>query len=421
MQLIFFNGKIHTMNSEKTVSQAMLVNDGIVVLVGDDSEILDMKTDDTKVVDLNGNHVYPTLFGFNENIFSKIEQELKNANKFDVSKNSADNDENYEKFTHFDAYKKEFIKIQNELLSAGITTIQEMGITKRSFTFFKKLSEGGFLKLDVIGYVDVKSSKVVMDENCKSYRKYKNHFRLGGYYLELDGKIKDIKAWLNKPYSHSKDYCGYGEYYGEHLYCMIKEALNEKKQIVVSANGDKAIDEFLTTFEEVVKKEKVEDLFRPMFIGAEILSNKQIKRLQNNKFAVCFELDENQTLKKVKSFIGAKRTKSYLNLNALSKKGLNFVVSSLGEIKNNLSKTYGDVILGSQKSDLISKKHMVDLNHALESMFNYSSYLMFDQELKGSLENGKQASFIVLEKPLEEFLLKKENLQILDVYINGEK
>lgn len=421
MQQIFFNGKIHTLTSENVISQAMLVNDGIVVLVGDNQEILDMKTDDTIITDLNDKHIYPTLFGFNENLFFKIEQEIKNANKFDVSKNSADNDENYEKFTHFDAYKKEFLKLQNELITAGITTIQEMGITKRSFTFWKKLSEAGFLKIDIIGYVDIKSSKIVMDENCKSYRKYKNHFRLGGYYLELDGKIKDIKAWLNKPYSHSKEYCGYGEYYGEQLSCLIKEALNEKKQIVVAANGDKAIDEFLTTFEEVVKQEKVEDVFRPMFIGAEILSKKHIKRLANNNFAVCFEIDENQSLKNVKSFIGGRRTKNYLNVNAACKEGLNVVVSGIDELKNKLTNIYADVASETKKSDFISKKHKITLSHALQLIFNNSSYLLFDQELKGSLENGKQASFIVLEKPLEEFINEGSDIKILDVYINGEK
>ena len=69
-----------------------------------------------------------------------------------------------------------------------------------------------------------------MDDNCVTYRKYRNHFRLGGYYLKIDGKINELKAWLNKPYVGSKNYCGLAELSGEYLYYLIKMALEEKKQ-----------------------------------------------------------------------------------------------------------------------------------------------------------------------------------------------
>lgn len=421
MQQIFYNGKIYTETEDEQIVQAMLVNDGIVVLTGTNEEILQMKTDETEMNDLNEKYVYPSFFGFGETIFAQIEENLKNANKFDVSKNTADKDSNYENFSHFDAYKKEFLKIQENLLKRGITTVQEMGVTKRAFAFWKRLSEGGFLKIDVIGYVDIKSSKIVMDENCKSYRKYKNKFRLGGYHLVMDGRFDELKAWLKKPYKHSKEYCGYGEYYCEQLSCLLKEIFSEKKQIVVSAHGDKAIDEFLTTFEEVAEKEKVEEFYRPIIVGCELYDKKTIDRLKKNGMSLCVELSDKQTVSLIKDYVGFKRKNKYLNLKKIVASDIKFVLSGKRELENEIFYDYGEVLEKTQKSKLISKKHQIDIKNAVKSIFNHSAYLLFDQETKGSLENSKQATFVVLENPIETYVMGQEKEYNMTLYVNGQK
>ena len=421
MQQIFFNGKINTETEDEQIDEAMLVNEGIVVLTGSNDEILQMKTDDTELFDLNGKYVYPSFFGFGENLFQQIEENLKNANKFDVSKNTADKDANYENFSHFDAYKKEFLKLQEDLLKKGITTVQEMGVTKRAFTFWKKLSEAGFLKIDVVGYVDIKTSKEVMDENCKSYRKYKNKFRLGGYHLIMDGRFDELKAWLKKPYKHSKTYCGYGEYYGEQLSCLLKEIFSEKKQIVVSAHGDKAVEEFLTTFEEVAEKEKVEEFYRPIIVGCELYNKKTIDRLKKCGMSLCVEMSDVQTISLVKDYIGFSRKKRYLDLKKIIKDDIKFVVTGKKDLANEIFFDYGEILEKTQKSKLISKKHQIDIKNAIKSIFNHSAYLLFDQETKGSLENSKQATFIVLDEPIENYILNQEKNCKLELYINGKK
>ena len=420
MQQIFINGKIHTQAEDVPLADAMLVNDGVVVLTGTNEEILQMKTDDTEVIDLGWKYVYPTFFGLCENIFKKIEEELKNANKFDINKNTADKIGDYEVFSHFDAYKKEFLKIQKTLLSRGVTTVQEMGITKRSFNFYKKLSEGGFLKIDIIGYVDIKLAKMVMDDNCKSYRKYKNRFRLGGYYLELDGKLSEIKSWLSKPYKHTDHHCGYGEYYGEQLSCLIKNAMQERKQIAVSAHGDRAVEEFLTIFEEVVEKEKVEDTYRPIIIGGEFLNRKTIKRLKKLNASVCYEIDEKMPLSQLRDFVGFKRKNQYQNIKLISSNDIKFLINEKKDFFTDIFYGYGEVLRKTQKSKLISKKHQIDTINAMKSIYEHSSFLTFDQEQKGSLENGKQATFFVLNNPIEEYLEKGECTEEIKVYINGK-
>ena len=62
MDLILYNGIIHTMNGGEVVS-AIAVENGLITLVGTDAEILALKTADTKMVDLKQRLAIP---GFND-------------------------------------------------------------------------------------------------------------------------------------------------------------------------------------------------------------------------------------------------------------------------------------------------------------------------------------------------------------------
>ncbi len=57
--LIVYNGKIVTVDSESSVCRAMAVKDNRILRVGGNKEILQLKGDDTKVVDLKGKMVMP--------------------------------------------------------------------------------------------------------------------------------------------------------------------------------------------------------------------------------------------------------------------------------------------------------------------------------------------------------------------------
>jgi len=57
----------------------------------------------------------------------------------------------------------------------------------------------------------------------------------------------------------------------------------------------------------------------------------------------------------------------------------------------------------------------------LRSIYSHASFLTFDQEQKGSLENGKQASFLCLSKPIEDYLIAGECDEKIKVYINGKE
>ena len=159
MQTIFYNARIMTLNKKEPSAEAMLVNDGSIVFVGERDEVLNLKQDDTLLVDLENKIVMPSFFDVNCQVYDLIEERLKTAKKFKYLEMYDENDENFENFANFEVYKEEFLKIQEELLSLGITTIQEMNIAQAEFIFWKKMVDSKLLKIDVIGYVDMLTAK----------------------------------------------------------------------------------------------------------------------------------------------------------------------------------------------------------------------------------------------------------------------
>lgn len=407
MQTIFYNAKILTMNEKEPLSQAMLVNDDSIVFVGKNDEVLALKQDETQLVDMHEKTVLPAFFDNNVQIYQMIEQNLKNAKKLKNIEIFDENDENYENFVNFEVYKKEFLKIQKEFLKHGITTVQELGVTPAEFVFLKKLSEEKLLKIDVVAYVDIITAKKVMDDNCRTYRKYRNGFRLGGYYLALDGDVVEKKAWLKRPYKHQKGYCGYTEIFEEQLEFLIKTALEEKKQLMVSASGDRAVEMFINCFESVVEKEKVEDKFKPVIINAGLLSKKQIEKMSELDMVASFKLADAKFKKDILKNLGMLRFKNFQPIKLIKKSGQEYLIQTDSQEIQNLIELYHLTV--------ISKN--VSFDELLKVAFQSSSNKVFDGEQKGSLESGKLANFLVIDSKEENL----SDLKIEEIYLKGEK
>ena len=421
MQKIFYNARFLTMNDKFETSDAMLVNDESIVFVGEKQEVLQMKTDETELVDLKEKVVIPTFFDMNIGVYQRIETVLKNAKKDRFIEKEAENDENYEKFENFKLYEKEFLKIQTGLLKLGVTTIQESICSKQEFCFWKKIAESGNLKIDVIGYVDFLRNKQIMDDNCRSFRKYKNHFRLGGYYIKLDGSILEKKAWLKKPYPKEHGYLGYGELGFEQLKFIIKTAFEEKKQLVVYADGDRAVEEFLKCFEEQLEESKVEDTYRPIIVGCNFVSRKLIQKMIKLKITPNFEIDnltDNADI--LKSYFGRK-LKKMIPFSLVEKENMKMLLSCNRDKDFNSFEVASEMLKEKSTLKKVSKHKQAFLKESVfESLTTLPAYNCFDLEQKGSLESGKRANFLVIDKDISAIFENENKIKVLSVYLDGE-
>lgn len=421
MQEIFYNGKIFTNNETNEIANAMLVNDGSIVFVGDEKDVLNIKTNETKLTDLERKNIFPCFFDLKSDIFNKIDEKIKNAKKGRNYQISDDIDENYENFANFEDYKQEYLRLEKEILKNGISTILEKNIDKKSFAFWKKMSEEKLLKIDVVGFVNLLNSKQVMDDNCVTYRKYKNHFRLGGYSLKIDGSLNELKAWMKKPYKGTRGYCGSGIVYGEQLYYMLKMALDEKKQVLFETSGDKSIEEVLLVLKELEEKENISSFYRPVFYGVNVVTRKIYEKIKHFDASLIFENLDESLDKTNKKFIGLCRFKFYKNYKSLIKNNIRFCVVSGVFGLNNYNTLMNSINNKKRKSYLKILKKVNSNTKFVKIMsnlfYNNPAYICFDQDTKASLENQKQANFFVGCNDVFKF----EELKIDDIYLGGER
>lgn len=417
MQKIFYNARFLTLNEKFEEADAMLVNDDSIVFVGEKDEVLKMQTDETKLIDLNEKTVIPAFYDLNINVYEMIEKRLKNANKDKFIEKTAENNENYEIFKNFKIYQKEFESLQNDILEKGILTIHEKISSIEEFCFWKKIADSNVLKIDVIGYVDFYKHKQIMDDNCRSFRKYKNGFRLGGYYINLDGDILEKKAWLKKPYPKEGKYLGYAECTDEQLMFIIKTALEEKKQLIVCADGDRAVEQFVRCYEEQIKKDKVEDNYRPAVFGCNFVSKKVLLKMKELQIMQVFKIDElTKYNEKIRLYFGRLKSKKIIPFKILKKSDIKpLFASHQNEIIDNFKVM--KYFIENNFKYLETKNKENSLSNLFESLILKAAFYSFDAEQKSSLESGKRADFLVLDKNINDNI---ENVKILEIYKNGE-
>lgn len=146
--------------------------------------------------------------------------------------------------------------VQDIYAANGVTTAQEGAAGKPLLDLAVKVSQAGRLKIDIVAYPTAmlgtldKELGQIMEDNADIVRTYKNHLKIGGYKLVLDGSPQGKSAWMSKPYENSGDYCGYPWLSNDQVRKTIKRALADNQQLLTHCNGDAASEQLLNIYEE---------------------------------------------------------------------------------------------------------------------------------------------------------------------------
>ena len=174
---------------------------------------------------------------------------------------------------------------QKLYLRYGYTTIQDGRTTPGNVNTAIAAAKQGELKADIVSYPDVlQIGKNTFMSGPYHKRSYTSHFRIGGIKLTLDGSPQGKTAWLTKPYfkppeGQKPDYAGYGVVPEQQAIDIFVRAFRNNWQILTHANGDRAIDELITSIEVASKKVPGEDR-RPVLIHGQTLREDQVEKLQ---------------------------------------------------------------------------------------------------------------------------------------------
>jgi predicted amidohydrolase YtcJ len=294
---------------------------------------------------------------------------------------------------------------QNMALSFGYTTAQEGRAMLENHDMLAKAAEAGKLKLDVVSYVDYLFVDTLMNTKWNS-KKYDKKYRIGGMKLTLDGSPQGRTAWRTQPYllppdGAKKGYLGYPAIPQDSvLESLYRKAFANNWQVQTHANGDAAMDQMIRTMRKVSSEFEKKDRRNVLIHGQYVREDQLDAYKELDVIASLFPLHTFYWGDWHKQIIGDELGNKISPTRTALNKGLRVTIHTDAPVAlPNLMRMVGITVERKSRSGkLIGAGEKLTPYEALKGITEWSAYQHFEENKKGTIENGKLADLVILDK-----------------------
>lgn len=324
------------------------------------------------------------------------------------------------------------VKAQEDYLKFGITTCQDGFTRKEEFEILDYSSKNKKLKMDIVGFIDIKNNKKIYDENKETYVKgYINNFRIGGYKMFLDGSPQGRTAWMLTPYKdinnpdkNSEEF-GIGTLTDEEVSKFIEQALNDNAQILSHCNGDAAAKQLIYSFKKVLN-ERNESFTStlPVMVHAQLVRDSQLKDMKEIGMIPSFFTAHSYFWGDIhiKNFGLERASKISPAKSALNRDLIFTFHQDTPVLMPDMFRTiWCSVNRITLNGVTIGEDEKISVLDAIKAVTINAAKQYFEDNKKGSLEKGKFADMIIIDKnPFEINPLDLYKIKILETIKSGE-
>ena len=239
----------------------------------------------------------------------------------------------------------------------------------------------------------------------------------------LDGSPQGKTAWMLSPYKGEDSYCGYPTHSDEEVDELLTEVLKRKKQVLVHCNGDAAAEQYIRELEKLKEKYSLDDLHRPVMIHAQLVQKNQLDRMKKLRMIPSFFTSHTYYWGDIHiQNFGFERASSISPARSaqLFKMPFTFHQDS-PVVPCNMMKTIWCAVNRITRNGIVlGEDEKIDVYTALKAVTIYGAYQYFEEDKKGSIEVGKKADFVILEKnPLKVDPKALDQIQVLETIHEG--
>ncbi|MDH6420089.1 putative amidohydrolase YtcJ [Polynucleobacter sphagniphilus] len=319
-----------------------------------------------------------------------------------------------------------------KMASTGVTTASEMSVggnfgVDKEVAIYKSIFAKNASPIRVRGYLF--SESMPTGKTSIKPNEGDDQLRFIGIKYISDGSTQGLTAALNAPYNYPKDskWSGALNFKDAEIYASMKSFFDQGWQLSTHANGDKAIDQTLSSYSKLLAGNP----------------NPQDRRLRMEHFTVNNEAQVKQAAKLgvVPSFtighvdywgaafnnhiIGADRAKRIDPAGDFKRAGGKFTLHSDTPVSNvgPLNYVSEEVTrlwqLPPQK--VLGPDQAVTVDDAIRAITIDAAYQLFADNIVGSLEVGKQADLVILAKnPRTTSPAEIRNIKVIGTYVDGK-
>lgn len=308
---------------------------------------------------------------------------------------------------------------QDMALSYGYTTAQE-GRAMQNQEMLVTMAEMDKYKIDVISYIDYMFVDKYMTSKYNSTN-YINKFRIGGMKVTLDGSPQGRTAWRTEPYlippeGMPHDYSGYPAIPNDSVLSSIFEkGFKNNWQILTHTNGDAAVDQLIRTMKPL-KEKYGNEARRDVIIHGQYIRKDQLDQAKDmNMIASLFPLHTFYWGDWHTQLIGDSLVQNISPVKTALNKGIDVTIHTDAPVAlpNLMRVLWTAVERTSRSGKIIGPDERITPYEALQAITIWSAYQHFEEDKKGSLENGKLADLVILhENPLK---VEPENIKDIQV------
>lgn len=300
------------------------------------------------------------------------------------------------------------LKAQEMCLAVGLTGVHDAGVSPAEIAAYQELAAAGKLKLRIYAMV---AGAYAIDYFRERGLLIGDRLTVRSAKLFVDGAMGSSGAWLFEPYSdhpfdsEGRRYTGLNVMKPEFIRTVAEDGLRQGYQACTHAIGDRGNHETLNAYAVALSRRPTAN-HRFRIEHAQLLSPDDIPRFQQLGVIPSMQPTHcTSDMRWVYARIGAERAKGAYAWASLLKTGARIASGSDFPVESH--NPFLGIYAGITRQDLDGQppggwhpEQRMTRTEVLRSFTIDAAYAAFEEDLKGSLEAGKLADFIVIDRDI---------------------
>jgi len=314
------------------------------------------------------------------------------------------------------------VEAEDQALQAAMNYLAGHGVTSAHSMYgynsaFERAHETGKMTTRVYAGIPLDQWKE-LKKKVDAEGRGDNWLKIGCLKAFVDGALGSHTAAFFKPFSDSPNDSGFFITPEDKLYHEIKSADSAGLQLMIHAIGDKAINTLLNIFEKVEKENGPKDR-RFRIEHLQHIQPSDIPRLAQLNVIASMQpyhaIDDGRWAEKVIGHERSKTTYAFRSLIDAKVKvvfGSDWPVAPATPLEGIYAAVTRRTLDGKNRNGWFPEQK-ISVEQALRAYTIDAAYSSFDEKIKGSLEKGKLADFVVLNRNI--FAIAPEKIREVSV------